>query len=62
VSSFEPSSSDSSAPLSPPPVVRYITPAQLLAELRQEDIAAGKYVPPQRRVPFAPVTTRVSIV
>jgi hypothetical protein len=39
-----------------------MTPAQLLAELRQKDIAAGKYVPPQRRLTSAPVTTRVSIV
>jgi hypothetical protein len=52
-----------SSPLSPP-VVRHMTPAQLLDELRQKDIAAGKYVPPQRRrVPSsAPVTTRVSII
>jgi hypothetical protein len=51
-----------SSPLSPPPVVRHMTPAQLLDELRQKDIAAGKYVPPQRRLASAPVTTRVSIV
>jgi hypothetical protein len=64
VSPSEPSSSDSSAPLSSPPVVRHMTPAQLLDELRQKDIAAGKYVPPQRRrvLSSAPVTTRVSIV
>jgi hypothetical protein len=58
----EPLPFDSSAPLSPPPVVRHMTPTQLLAELRQKDIAAGKYVPPQRRLTSAPVTTRVSIV
>jgi hypothetical protein len=51
-----------SGPL-PPPIIRHMTPAQLLAELRQKDIAAGKYVPPQRRVPSsALVTTRVLIV
>jgi hypothetical protein len=57
------SPSEPSSPSSPPPVVRHMTPAQLLAELRQKDIAAGKYMPPQRRVlSSAPVTTRVSIV
>ena len=40
-----------------------MTPAQLLDELRQKDIAARKYMPPQRRVPSsAPVTIQVSII
>jgi hypothetical protein len=54
-------SSDSSIPSSSP-IVRHITPAQLLAKLQQKDITARKYMPPQRRLSPTPVTTRISIV
>jgi hypothetical protein len=51
------------SPLSPPPVIQYITPAQLLDELRQKDIATRKYMPPQQQVPSStPITTQVLII